>query len=63
MKHGGISEEDVNEFLVGKTYEDINEDADFYITLASTKKIICEKDRTYIVKRKVLSNILVMGEI
>lgn len=63
MKHGGISEEDVNEFLVGKTYEDINEDADFYITLASTKKIICEKDRTYIVKRKVLSNILLMGEI
>ena len=63
MKHGGITQEDVDEFLIGKTYDDINEDADFYLTLASTKAIVCEKDRTYIRKKKVLSNILLMGEI
>ena len=62
MKHGGIAEDDVNEFLHNKTYEDINENADFYVTLASSKRLICEKDRTYISKRKVLSSILLMED-
>lgn len=62
MKHGGIAEEDVNEFLHNKTYEDINRDVEFYITLPSTKRVVCEKDKTYISKRKVLSNILLMED-
>lgn len=60
MKHGGISQEDVDEFLIGKTYDDIDEYAEFYMTV--DKELICKKDRTYIKKYKVLSYLAIIAE-
>jgi hypothetical protein len=60
MKHGGIPEEDVDEFLIEKTYDDINGNEDFYITI--NKEIVCEENRTYIQKNQRLANFLLINE-
>lgn len=60
MKHGGIPQEDVDDFLFEKKYDDINGNEDFYKT--TSREIICEKDKTYIKKTKVLSNFLLLEE-
>lgn len=60
MKHGGIPEEDVDEFLIEKTYDDINGNEDFYITI--NKEIVCEESRTYIQKNQRLANFLLINE-
>lgn len=60
MKHGGIPQIDIDEFLEGKTYEDINGDEDLYVTV--NKKLICEADRTYIEREHSLSNFLIIAE-
>lgn len=60
MKHGGIPQIDIDEFLEGKTYDQINGNEDFYLTYS--KELICEKDRTYIRRNKVISNFLLIAE-
>ena len=60
MKHGGITQEDIDDFLSGKTYEDVNEFSEFYITIG--QELCCEEDKVYILKKKTLSNLLVIGE-
>lgn len=60
MKHGGITQEDVDNFLSGKTYKDVNEFSEFYLTIE--QRLCCEEDRTYIERRKSLSSILCIGE-
>lgn len=60
MKHGGIPKADIDEFLEERAYEDVNGSEDFYKTIA--RKIICQKDRTYIEKEKTLSNFLIESE-
>ena len=60
MKHGGISQEDIDEFLENRTYDEINEETEFYITDYRSKELVCEEDRTYISKRKILSSLFLM---
>lgn len=60
MKHGGIPQIDIDEFLTGKTYDQINGNEDFYLTCS--KEIVCEKNRTYIKRNKSLSNFLLIAE-
>ena len=55
-----ITQEDVDNFLSGKTYEEVNEFSEFYITIG--QELCCEEDKVYILKKKTLSNLLVIGE-
>ena len=60
MKHGGISQEDIDQFLKGKSYDDINEYAE--IELTTDKELVCEKNGIYIKKHKTTSYLSVIAE-
>lgn len=53
IKHGGISESDVKEFLMGKTYDEINADTEIMLTI--NKEIVVSDKGTHIILNKTKS--------
>lgn len=60
MKHGGVPLADVEEFLEGKTYDEINDSEEFLRTIG--REIVCEENRTYIIKHKQRTSFLVVAD-
>lgn len=60
MKHGGISDEDIEEFLANKTYDSITLDSKIKVTLK--EKIAETKKGTFITKQRALIPIKILNE-
>ena len=60
MKHGGISNEDIEEFLANKTYDSITLDSKIKVTLK--EKIAETKKGTFITKQRALIPIKNLNE-
>lgn len=55
MKHGGIPEADIIDFIKDRTYDDINIYEDFLKTIS--RQIVCEEDRTFIKREQIVTSI------